>query len=124
MLQAFQAVNQDIANGLDGLISKVDPARVALDELRGALDDVRPFLNTVKGMTNNEVFIAIVDGLNKFQRILTTRVRFTIKLPDFCLWVSRALLLEILHVAIACTTTAMHLSAWAARGSKRVIHRC
>lgn len=40
------------------------------------------------GILDNEVFKAIINGLEEFGRLIKKRVQFTIYLGEFCLWVS------------------------------------
>jgi hypothetical protein len=90
-LQAFEGVNSKVSESIEEFLGAIDgPYAQALAKSNQIAEQLADVVSVAKGLVNNEVFQAVLSGLRAFNRAITTRVKFTINLGRFCLWVSGA----------------------------------
>lgn len=88
-LQAFEGINSKVSNSIEELLDSIEgPFEQALQKSNQVAEQLTGVVSVAKGLVNNQVFQAILGGLEAFNRAITTRVKFTINLGTLCLWVS------------------------------------
>lgn len=90
-LQAFEGINSKVSNSIEELLDSIEgPFEQALKKSNQVAEQLTGVVSVAKGLVNNEVFQAVLGGLEAFNRAITARVKFTINLGTLCLWVGVA----------------------------------
>lgn len=88
-LQVFESVNGKVSARVNEFLDSISgPYSQALDKGNKAAEKLTGVVAVAQGLVNNEVFKAVVSGLEDFNKAVTRRVSFEINLGTFCLWVS------------------------------------
>lgn len=67
-------------------LAAIAPFKNAVTPVMDVAEDIAGVMDVVKDIVDNAIFKEIIGGLEKFNNLLTTRVKFTINLGRFCLW--------------------------------------
>jgi hypothetical protein len=122
--QAFESVNTKITTTVQSFLDTIDVDFTdALQKASDAADKLSGVVDVAKSIANNEVFIAVVDGLEKFNNAIKARVKFTIPIGRICIpflvsGISSKVPHEDTHAEVSCSPSPptpphkLHLVAW------------
>lgn len=94
--QAFKQFNTAADAELQEFLAAIAPFKNAVAPVIDVAEDIAGVLNVVQDIVDNAIFKEIIAGLEFFNTLLVTRVKFTIDLGEFCLWSKLQAAVEIM----------------------------